>query len=87
MIYVLSASAVVASATEPVVAFVMGLWGSIQWGLNGFIDLRLTLSILATLLTGVQLGALDTTNVKDNIIKIVMAVAMVIVILKKVDGK
>ena len=79
MIYVVGASAVVASATELIIAFVMGAWGSIQWGLSGLIDIRLTLLILAGSLIGVQLGALGTTYVKDYMIKIVMASTMLIV--------
>ena len=57
MIYVIGCSAVVASASELGIAFLMGLWGSIQWGLSGLIDIRLTLLILATSLIVVQLGA------------------------------
>ncbi len=79
MIYMLGASAVVASATELIIAFIMGLWGSIQWGLGGLIDIRLTLLILAGSLFGVQLGALGTTYVKDYIIKAVMGTVMLIV--------
>ena len=79
MIYVVGASAIVASATELVIAFVMGMWGSIQWGLSGLIDIRLTLLILSASLIGVQLGALGTTYVKDYIIKIVMGAVMLIV--------
>ncbi|HSR36659.1 MAG TPA: sulfite exporter TauE/SafE family protein, partial [Desulfurivibrionaceae bacterium] len=79
MMYVIGASAVVASATELVIAFVMGFWGSVQWGLSGLIDIRLTLLILSTSLIGVQLGALGTTYVKDYIIKVVMASVMLIV--------
>jgi len=79
IIYVIGASALVASATELVIAFCMGLWGSIQWGLSGLIDIRLTLLILAASLIGVQLGALGTTYVKDYTIKIVMGTVMLIV--------
>ncbi len=79
MIYVLGVSAVVASATELIIAFVMGAWGSVQWGLSGLIDIRLSLLLLATSLIGVQLGALGTTYVKDYIIKVVMATTMLIV--------
>jgi uncharacterized membrane protein YfcA len=79
MIYVVGASALVASATELVVAFVMGFWGSIQWGLSGLIDIRLTLLILAGSLVGVQLGALGTTYVKDYMVKTVMGAVMLIV--------
>jgi len=79
MIYVLGASAVVASATELIIAFVMGFWGSVQWGISGLIDIRLALLLLATSLIGVQLGAIGTTYVKDYIIKVVMATTMLIV--------
>jgi hypothetical protein len=79
MIYVIGASAMVASATELGIAFVMGLWGSIQWGLSGLIDIRLSVLLLATSLIGVQLGALGTTYVKDYVIKVTMAATMLIV--------
>jgi hypothetical protein len=79
MIYVIGASAVVASATELGIAFCMGAWGSIQWGISGLIDIRMTLLILSSSLIGVQLGALGTTYVKDYTIKIVMGSVMLIV--------
>jgi hypothetical protein len=79
MIYVVGASSLVASATELVVAFTMGFSGSIKWALNGMIDIRLTLLILAGSLFGVQLGAIGTTYVKQYMIKIVMGTIMLIV--------
>lgn len=79
MIYVIGASAVVASATELGIAFIMGAWGSIQWAISGLVDIRMTLLILSMSLIGVQLGALGTTYVKDYMIKIVMASTMLIV--------
>jgi len=79
MIYVVGASAMVASATELLVAFIMGMWGSAEWALSGLVDIRLTLLILAASLFGVQLGALGTTYVKDHTIKLVMAAVMLIV--------
>lgn len=79
MIYVVGASALVASATELVVAFVMGTWGSIQWAVSGLVDIRMTLLILSASLIGVQLGAIGTTYVKDHTIKLVMAATMLVV--------
>jgi uncharacterized protein len=79
MIYVLGVSGFVASATELVIAFVMGLGGSINWALQGMVDIRLTLLILAGSLLGVQLGAIGTTLVKEHLIKSVMAIIMLIV--------
>jgi uncharacterized membrane protein YfcA len=79
MIYVLGASGLVASATELVIAFVMGFAGSIKWAMHGMVDIRLTLIILGGSLLGVQLGAIGTTYVKEHMIKIVMGTIMIIV--------
>ena len=79
MIYVLGAPALVASATELVIAFVMGLGGSINYALHGLVDIRLALILLAGSLFGVQLGAIGTTYVRPHVIKLVMAAIMLIV--------
>jgi len=79
MIYVLGASGLVASASELVIAFVMGFGGTIKWAMHGMVDIRLTLLILAGSLLGVQLGAIGTTYVKEHMIKIVMGSIMLIV--------
>ena len=79
MIYILGATSLVASATELVIAFVMGLAGSINWAMHGMVDIRLTLIILAGSLMGVQLGAIGTTFVREHMIKIVMGSIMLIV--------
>jgi uncharacterized membrane protein YfcA len=79
MIYVMGVSGLVASATELVIAFAMGLGGSINWAMHGMVDIRLTLIILAGSLLGVQLGAIGTTMVKEHMIKVVMGTIMLIV--------
>lgn len=79
MIYILGMTSLMASATELVIAFVMGLGGSAIWAWYGMVDIRLTLVILAGSLLGVQLGAIGTTYVKDYMIKYVMATIMLIV--------
>jgi uncharacterized protein len=79
MIYIIGASGLVASATELVIAFVMGLFGTVNWAMHGMVDIRLTLIILAGSLLGVQLGAIGTTLVRENMIKIVMGSIMLIV--------
>jgi len=79
MIYVVGVSSLIASATELVIAFVMGLGGSINWAFHGMVDIRLTLIILAGSLFGVQLGAIGTTYVKEHMIKIVMGTIMLMV--------
>lgn len=79
MIYVIGATGLVSSATELVIAFVMGLGGSINWAIHGMVDIRLTLIILGGSLLGVQLGAIGTTYVSEKMIKVVMATIMLIV--------
>jgi hypothetical protein len=79
MIYVLGAGGLVASASELVIAFAMGLGGTINWAMHGMVDIRLTLIILAGSLLGVQLGAIGTTLVREVMIKIVMGSIMLIV--------
>ncbi|MGB9903894.1 MAG: sulfite exporter TauE/SafE family protein, partial [Desulfotomaculales bacterium] len=79
MIYILGVPAIVASATELVVAFLMGLTGTITWALGGFVDIRMVLLIMAGSLIGVQLGAVGTTYVKEYVIKLVMSTIMLIV--------
>lgn len=80
MIYVLGAPALMASATELVVAFIMGLGGTLFYAWEGFVDIRLAMIILAGSLFGVQLGAIGTTYVKDYTVKLVMAVIMLVVL-------
>jgi hypothetical protein len=79
MVYVLGAPALVASATELVLAFVMGLGGTAFFAMHGLVDIRLALILLAGSLFGVQLGAIGTTYVKPYVIKVVMAAIMLIV--------
>jgi uncharacterized membrane protein YfcA len=79
MIYVLGVPSLVASATEMMVAFGMGLVGTVTYGLHGFVDVRMTLLILAGSLFGVQLGAIGTTYVKNYMVKFVMSTIMILV--------
>lgn len=79
MMYIVGASSIVASATELVIAFVMGFFGTLKWAWMGMVDIRLTLLILLGSLLGVQLGAIGTTYVKEYVIKIVMGTIMLIV--------
>ncbi len=79
MMYVLGAPALVASATELVIAFVMGLGGTIKYALHGLVDIRLALILLAGSLFGIQLGVIGTTFVRPYLIKVVMATIMLIV--------
>src|SRR5512147_1031531 len=83
MIYVLGAPSLMASATELVIAFVMGLGGSFKYAMHGLVDIRLAMLILCGSLFGIQLGAIGTTYVKPFMIKVVMGVIMVIVLFSR----
>jgi len=83
MIYVLGVPAILATATELVIAFVMGVGGTFLYGLEGAVDVRLSMLILLGSLFGIQLGAIGTTYVKDYQIKLVMAVIMLTVLFSR----
>jgi len=83
MIYVLGAPSLMASATELVIAFVMGVGGSFKYAMSGLVDIRLAMIILGGSLFGIQLGAMGTTYVKPFVIKLVMGVIMVIVLFSR----
>lgn len=83
MMYVLGVPSLMASATELVIAFVMGLGGSIKYAWGGFVDIRLAMIILAGSLFGIQLGAIGTTYVKPYMVKVVMGIIMVVVLLSR----
>ncbi|NJN39889.1 MAG: sulfite exporter TauE/SafE family protein, partial [Gammaproteobacteria bacterium] len=83
MHYVLGATSLMASATELVIAFVMGLGGTIKFAWSGLVDIRLAMIILAGSLFGIQLGAIGTTYVKPYMIKLVMGVIMMLVLVSR----
>jgi hypothetical protein len=83
MMYVLGVPAMMASATELVIAFVMGTGGSLLYAWEGVVDIRLAMIILTGSLFGIQIGAIGTTYVKEYTVKIVMALIMLIVLLSR----
>lgn len=83
MMYVLGVPGLIASATELVIAFVMGMGGTIKFAWAGFVDIRLAMIILAGSLFGIQLGAIGTTYVKPYMVKIVMGVIMLLALISR----
>jgi uncharacterized membrane protein YfcA len=83
MIYVLGAPSLMASATELVIAFVMGCGGAFKYAMHGLVDIRLAMLILGGSLFGIQLGAMGTTYVKPYMIKMVMGVIMIMVLFSR----
>ncbi len=83
MHYVLGLPSMMASATELVIAFVMGLGGTIKYAWSGQVDLRLAMIILAGSLFGIQLGAIGTTYVRPYMVKVVMGTVMMLVLFSR----
>ncbi len=83
MMFVLGVPALMATATELVVAFIMGLGGSMLYAWEGYVDIRLSMLILAGSLFGVQVGVVATTYVSENFVKKVMASIMLIVLVSR----
>ncbi len=83
MIYLLGVPSLMASATELIIAFIMGMGGSIQFAWSGLVDIRVAMIILGGSLFGIQLGAIGTTYVKPYMIKLVMGVIMILVLLSR----
>ena len=61
----------------------MGLGGTFNYALGGFVDIRLAMIILGGSLFGIQIGAIGTTYVKDYMVKFVMAVIMILVLVSR----
>lgn len=61
----------------------MGMGGSLYYAMDGFVDIRLSMIILAGSLFGVQIGAIGTTYVKDYVVKIAMAAIMLTVLVSR----
>lgn len=83
MIYVLGMPAIMASATEMVIAVATGLGATFLYGLEGAVDIRMAMLILLGSLFGIQIGAIGTTYVKDYQIKFTMAVIMLTVLFSR----
>lgn len=83
MMYILGVPVLIASATELVIAFVMGSVGTLLYALEGLVDVRLAMIILAGSLFGIQIGSIGTTYVKDYTVKIIMGLIMSIVLFSR----
>lgn len=78
MIYVFGVPTVVAAGTELFLAMFMGAWGAFNYGLGGFVDLRLALLLYAGSLLGIYVGALGTALVKELYIRLVTAILILL---------
>jgi hypothetical protein len=83
MIYVFGVPTVVAAGTELFLAMFMGAWGAFNYGMQGYVDLRLTLLLYAGSLVGIYFGAIGTHIVKELYIRMVTAVLILLCVVSR----
>ncbi|GBE06599.1 MAG TPA: sulfite exporter TauE/SafE family protein [Nitrospirae bacterium] len=83
MIYVFGVPTVVAAGTELFLAMFMGAWGAFNYGMQGYVDLRLVLLLYAGSLVGIYFGAVGTHLVKELYIRMVTAVLILLCVVSR----
>jgi uncharacterized membrane protein YfcA len=83
MIYVFGVPTVVAAGTELFLAMFMGAWGAFNYGMQGYVDLRLTMLLYAGSLVGIYFGAIGTHIVKELYIRMVTAILILLCVVSR----
>ena len=83
MIYIFGVPTVVAAGTELFLAMFMGAFGAFNYGMQGYVDLRLTMLLYAGSLVGIYFGALGTHIVKELYIRMVTAVLILLCVVSR----
>ena len=83
MIYIFGVPTAVAAGTELYLAMYMGAWGAIGYAWGGFVDLRLVLLLYLGSLTGIYIGAYGTKVVKENLIRLVTAIIILLCVVSR----
>jgi uncharacterized membrane protein YfcA len=83
MIYVFGVSAQVAAGTELFLAMFMGAYGALNYGLQGMVDLRLTMLLMLGSLIGIHLGAYGTKVVREMIIRLATACIILLCVISR----
>jgi uncharacterized membrane protein YfcA len=83
MIYIFGVPTVVAAGTELFLAMFMGAWGAFNYGMQGYVDLRLTMLLYAGSLVGIYFGAIGTHIVKELYIRMVTAILILLCVVSR----
>ncbi len=83
MIYIFGVPTVVAAGTELFLAMFMGGWGAFNYGLQGYVDLRLVMLLYAGSLVGIYFGAIGTHLVKELYIRMVTAILILLCVISR----
>jgi uncharacterized membrane protein YfcA len=83
MIYVFGVPTVVAAGTELFLAMFMGAFGAFNYGMEGYVDLRVVLLLYAGSLLGIFVGVIGTKLVKEIYIRLVTAILILLCVLSR----
>ena len=83
MIYVFGVPTAVAAGTELYLAVYMGGFGALNYALQGFVDLRLTMLLYLGSLIGIYVGVYGTKVVKEIVIRLVTAVIILLCVVSR----
>lgn len=83
MIYIFGVPTVVAAGTELFLAMFMGAWGAFNYGMQGYVDLRLAMLLYAGSLVGIYFGAIGTHIVKELYIRMVTAILILLCVVSR----
>jgi hypothetical protein len=83
MIYVFGVPTVVATGTELFLAMFMGAFGALNYGLEGYVDLRIVTLLFAGSLPGLFVGTVGTKLVRESHIRLVTAVLVLLCVISR----
>ena len=83
MIYVFGVPTAVAAGTELYLAMFMGGWGALNYAVQGFVDIRLTMLLYLGSLVGIYVGVYGTKVVKELLIRVVTGVVILLCVVSR----
>jgi len=83
MIYVFGVPTAVATGTELFLAMFMGAFGAVNYVLEGFVDIRLTILLYLGSLVGIYIGVYGTKVVKEAVIRLVTSVIILLCVISR----
>jgi len=83
MIYIFGVPTAVATGTELFLATFMGAFGALNYVLEGFVDLRLTMLLYLGSLVGIYVGAYGTKVVREVVIRLVTSIVILLCVISR----
>jgi uncharacterized membrane protein YfcA len=83
MIYIFGIPTAVAAGTELYLAMFLGAFGALNYALEGYVDIRLTLLLYVGSLVGVHLGAYGVKVVSEKYIRMVTALIILLCVISR----